>query len=329
MPTEAIRVRIAARDDTSPPPRDPRASFWEPWRGSSPDLSNASITQFEAKLCREFGHSLSSALVQHLSEPFRTMDSHLFPSPFRELERLFFHFPERELYRYQIADVLGKLLEQRQQEFRENPSLRHTQDRIAAAAGVMFATKIVGYSSMTLDVTTGSFLELSKAFDGNFDTFRVFLDAFIPTAFADVFSQEFADRLDFSATVPASTQQAFEAASATSAAAHTRAVPDSGAAPPVAPTAAARERAEWLWRLANGSLLVPVLLSLFVMYYGLRMITDIRSAQFEAMKPILDHQLKLLEQDRLRMGREVPTGAGSAVPAAGAPPSAPKVDKRQ
>jgi hypothetical protein len=164
---------------------------------------------------------------------------------------------------------------------------------------------------------------LAKAFDGNFDSFRVFLDAFIPIAFADVFNQEFADRLYFDVTVPFSTQQAFEAASAVGTAVP-RPVPDPIAPAPVAPTAAARERAEWLWRLANGSLLVPVLLSLFVMYYGLRMIADIRSTQFEAIRPILDHQMKLLEQDRLRLVREAPTTAGSTAPAAAAPPNVPK-----
>ena len=91
---------------------------------------------------------------------------------------------------------------------------------------------------------------------------------------------------------------------------------------PAAPSAA-RERAEWIWRLANGSLLIPVLIALAVMFYGMRLLFEIRSSQFNALQPILQHQLELLKEDRLRMAapatpdQSKASGAPSQIPVVG------------
>ena len=302
MPPDAIRIRITPRE-REPTAGNPREAFWSAMRSQSD--SNQTIASSEAKLCREFGIELRRALLNELAAPLRTLDSELFPGSFRDIEHWMFRFmngpsSEREWSRYQFAEVFSRLLEQRQQVLRESPSLRSVQERLAAAAAVTFSTRIVGYASLSLDLSAGSFTHLAQAFDNDFDSFRVFLEAFVPIAFAGVFSEDTADRLDFAVSIPASAEQAFRAASTGG--------PVPQAPPPTAQPSpgspgAARERAEWLWRLANGSLLIPVLLALLVMYQGMKMLTEIRAAQHEAVKPILEHQLKLLEEDRQRLFR--------------------------
>lgn len=120
--------------------------------------------------------------------------------------------------------------------------------------------------------------------------------------------------------VPAAYEQAF-VASPPSVPSAAPPIPPFLPSPPTAnvtPSTPARERAEWLWRLANGSLLVPFLLALVVMYYGVAMLKDVRGLQNEALKPVLEHQLKLLEEDRRRMFREASTPTPS-VPATSTP----------
>jgi hypothetical protein len=63
----------------------------------------------------------------------------------------------------------------------------------------------------------------------------------------------------------------------------------------------AARKAEWVWRLANGSLLVPVILALIVLYFGIKELSSFRNAQYEALKPILEHHMLLLKEDRERM----------------------------
>ena len=155
-------------------------------------------------------------------------------------------------------------------------------------------------------------------FENDFDSFRVFLEAFVPVAFAHVFSENVADRLEFSVSIPQSTERAFQAvADEQSLRERTVAIaaPPPGSAhvgPPI--QTQARERAEWLWRLANGSLLIPVLLTLAVAYFGLSLLMEIRASQNDLLKPMLDHNLKLLEEDRRRLQQGTANVAQPASP---------------
>jgi len=317
MSLDPIRLRVTPREARPGQEREPRESFWVVARGESD--SNESVDGLEAKLCREFGAELRNALLREISEPLRTLDSELFPGSLRDFEHWMFRFmdgprPEREWYRYQYAEMFSRLMEQRQQVLRDSPSLRRVQERLAVAAGITFSTKLAGYSSLNLDLVPSSIKQVAAAFENDFDSFRVFLEAFVPVAFAGVFSESSADRFSFAVTVPASAERAFR-----------EAVTEQQAPAPVTAVAgiqtSARDRAEWLWRLANGSLLIPVLLALLVMYQGMKMLGEIRTAQYEALKPVLEHQLKLLEEDRLRFTRE--TALSPQEPAAASQPAGP------
>jgi hypothetical protein len=303
MPSDPIRIRITPREPATDQ-RDPREAFWAVARPESE--SNLTISGAEARLRREFGIELRRCLLKELAEPLHTLDSELFPRSIMDFEHLMFKYMDGpssdRAYRYQFIEAFSRLLEQRQQVLRESPNLRSVQERLAAAAGVTFSTRIVGYASLSLEVATGPIKHLAEAFENDFDSFRVFLEAFVPVAFAGVFTEESADKLDFAVTIPASAEQAFRAT-----ALDTQSLKTPTSAPLTAPPSTAgspsttRERAEWLWRLANGSLLVPVLLALLVLYQGMKMLNDIRAAQSDALKPILEHQLKLLEEDRRRL----------------------------
>jgi hypothetical protein len=254
-----------------------------------------------------------------LAAPLRSLEDTLFRSEFGNLERImfrFFDFPrsEKDLDRAQILDSFTRLLEQRQQFFRDQPGIQRTLEKLGAAGAVHFSVRIAGYSSLNLDLSTGAFKSLAEAFDNDFDSFRVFLEAFVPQAFGEVFSSDAADRMNFTVQVPASYEKEFVLVRSAS---PPPGPGDNTMQPASQPATTTRERAEWLWRLANGSLLVPLLLALLVMYQGMSMLKDIHASQAEAMKPILEYQLKLLEEDRHRLFKEPgPVTAPAAVPSA-------------
>ena len=307
MTTDPIRILIKARGSAHIPV-NPREDFWERVNTGSTPTEN--IASLETKLYRKFGNSLHRKLVQHLAEPLRAFDHEIFEPgsrwfwEFRNFNKLSNDREQNEHWaRTQYAETFYRLCEKRLQVLLESPSLRSASERLTLAAGIVFLPRIAGYSSLTLDLWVGSFNHLVSVFENDFESFRVFLEVFVPRAFADVFSEAAADELDFSVNIPTSFKRAFLTAAIEA--------PSTEIASPSPQTSkgshgSARERAEWLWRLANGSLLIPVLLALFVFYYGMKILTDMRDTQFKAVEPVLMHQLKLLEEDRRRLSQDVP-----------------------
>lgn len=313
MKLEPIRLRLVPRQPL-PEQSNPRDAFWRATR--RPVDQDDDISESEGKLRKEFGPALRSLLVQELAEPLRQIEQTLYRGEFRDLEHFLFRFfdgpsSDKGWDRSQALDAYARLLEQRQQFFRESPALRRAQERVAAASSINFSVRLAGYSSLNLDLSIGSIKSVADAFENDFESFRVFLEAFVPQAFGRVFWDESANRLDFTVQVPAAYEQAFLASSAQQPSA-AQPPATAGQAAAVIPPAPARDRAEWLWRLANGSLLVPLLLALVVMYYGMAMLKDLRGSQNEALKPILEHQLKLLEEDRRRLFKETPAPSPAA-----------------
>jgi hypothetical protein len=316
MDREPIRIRLVPRKPARDA-RNAREGFWSAIHQG--DEKDQDIDAAEGKLCREFGPALRQLLISQFAAPIRSLQDTIFPDDFRIFERFIYRgFPRSEKDSDQAApilDSLTRLIAQRQQFLQDSPGIRRLQEKIAVAGSVNFTVRIAAYSSLDLDLSIGSLKSVAEAFDNDFDSFRVFLEAFAPQAFGNVFSEETADSADFTVQVPVSYKTAFTTA------------PQDNPSPPETATAktnsppnsTTRERAEWLWRLANGSLLVPVLIALFVMYQGMSVLKEIHTSQSEAMKPILDHELKLLEEDRRRLFKE-PVSA-QAPPAAQTTPT--------
>lgn len=303
---EPIRLKLTPRvpqDEFG----DIRHQFWRSIRQDAE--SSADFAKLEGKICRDLARELRYGLIDEIAAPLRKIERSAFRDEFGSLEHFMFRAFERKDGDYgrdtpQIFDTLVRHFDARQRLFQENPEIRRIQDKVARAGGIYFSAKIAGYSSLNLDISVSGIAALADVFDRDFDSFRVFLEAFIPHAVGRVFWEETADLLEYSTQIPPSFEASFKAATAQPLPAYAPANPATVAALPATP----REKAEWLWKLANGSLLLPVLLALVVMYFGLSMLNDIRGTQFDALKPVLEHQLKLLEEDRHRLNdsRETP-----------------------
>ena len=322
MEREAIRVRLIPRDPFSKT-ENPREAFWR-----SMGQEDDNLASLEGKLCSEFGPALRQSLVAYLSRPLRDIERTFFRGEFGDLERFLFRYfdgpsMEKDWQRGQALESFARLIEQRQQFLRESPGLKAVSEKLAATSQIMFAVRVAGYSSINLDLSVGSLTKVAEVFDNDFDSFRVFLEAFVPQAYASVFHSNDAERLDSTVQIPDSFEKAFAAAATQSPTQVVSAAPPEQLVREQLPSAA-REKAEWLWRLANGSLLLPVLLSLVVLYLGMSMLHDIGKSQNEMMKPIFEHQMRLLEEDRHRLFKETPATPLSVPAPTPAPAAAPK-----
>lgn len=312
MERESIRIRLIPRGPLRQG-EDPRVAFWRSMAQEDNDFNS-----LEGKLCSEFGPALRNLLVKHLSEPLRDVDKIFIGSKLGDIDYFLIHAFERCSMKggwqeAQALEAFARLIEQREQFLRENRGLKAVREKIAATSEIIFNTRITGYSSINLELSIGGLKKVVEVFDNDFDSFRVFLEAFVPQAYARVFDSSDAQRLDSDIQIPDSFAKAFV----------TTQSPAAGV--PVALPAHlgseqspsnAHERAEWLWKLANGSLLVPVVLSLVVLYLGISMLHDIGKSQNKMMKPIFDHQMKLLEEDRRRLFKESVSALPTTIPPA-------------
>jgi len=308
---EPIKIKIAhCEPKYSNSNLSPREAFWYSLRKTK-GYEEKSIQSFEGSLNRDFGERLRKNLIQNIKSGLRDTEEALYG---REIEIIThdFEFYLRRLHDFEKSEYLyshsfepvSRLIEFRQQMIKDIPVLKQAVEKIALISGITLVARIESYGSLNLNLVPSSLEKLSQVFDNEFESFQVFLEAFIPKSFGDVFTDDFANSMTFDIDIPSSTKQAF-------------AITNTNNEPPsptlqetqqIQPTMQTKsesvQKAEWLWKLANGSLLIPLILALAVLYFGIKELSSYKNAQYEAVKPILEHQLKLLQEDRKRMFNE-------------------------
>jgi hypothetical protein len=283
--SSSVRIKVV-RADSSERDGASRETFWRPLRDST-EKSNEFAVESEGRFRREFGNHLRDSLVEMFDSAMRNSD-------FQNFERFWMHWGPSERSQH-FADGISRWAEARQQEFAESPALRAARENRVLARQVCFTVSRISYSSLLFDLDFGPIEKVAAIFDSNFDSFQVFLNAFVPVAFAQSTTDSFANLHTYEIDPGDEVRRAF-VAPAPIASLHSQ---PSGETRSTAQ--GSREKAEWLWKLANGSLLIPVLLGLIVMLYAVRELAAINRYQQEQMKPILEHHLELLKEDRLRL----------------------------
>jgi hypothetical protein len=144
---------------------------------------------------------------------------------------------------------------------------------------ILFKARIRGYSSLVFGVDMASVESLAKLFDGSYDAFELFLDQYIPAAFSATYG-EWEGPAEYILTPDASIRKTFDSFGSESI--NNNSKPSS-----------AIHRANWLWIIANTSLVVPSIAALLGAFL---MISSIDKQQER-----LDQRLtRLLELDESR-----------------------------
>ncbi len=284
--SSSVRIKVVRTNGSQSSDGASRETFWQPLREST-DNPNGFAIESEGRFRREFGNHLRDSLIEMFDSAMRN-------SEFRDFERFWMHWgPSSERSQY-FADAVSRWIEARQQEFADSPALRAARENRVLARQVCFTVSRISYSSLLFDLDFGPVEKVAAIFDNNFDSFQVFLNAFVPVAFGESTTDSFANLHTYEIDASDDARRAF-------AAARPSAAPQPQAAEHRSTAQGTREKAEWLWKLANGSLLIPVLIGLIVMLYAVRELAVINRYQQEQMKPILEHHLELLKEDRLRL----------------------------
>lgn len=256
---------------------EPRSAFWEPRTSSYNDLPVSlaqaqkppieSIHYWEEKVRKEFGYRLKDIMLDRIEE--------------RELAPL----------RWLPFSTPPELIS----------TYRRLFNRHAELSYVEFEVRNISYSSMTLGVAIAGVESLVRAFDANYDLFRIFLEGFIHPAFAAVVGQTFAEQMQYEIIPSPQLIAEFSSQPTTMASA-----PSSPAGPETSASfgrlpAQVGEKARFAWGLVNTSLLVPVVFALLVCYLAFQEMNVARTQYNTAVQSLLEHQAGLLEEDRNRL----------------------------
>lgn len=189
-------------------------------------------------------------------------------------------------------------LEQWQVLMRDVPAYRELINRYARLSMVTIRAKVVGYSSMDVNLAIGGLQHIAQAFNSDFDSFRLFLEGFIAPAFAAVVGYQFANVVQYELEANEALVAEFKRQPNAP-----KVEPATGNGDRETPGRLKQvtDRARFFWVVANSSLLVPVLLALFICYLAFNEMNAVRARQEALVDSNIAHQQKLLEEDRNRL----------------------------
>lgn len=179
---------------------------------------------------------------------------------------------------------------------------------------VSFRCRVSGYSSLNLDMAVSGFQALADLFDRDFESFRVFFEPFLAQSIGEAYGDRLAACLAAAPDFPQGFIADFQRPRAPSTEAPVpkkRAGVDPGL------------RAEWLWRLANGSLLVPVAFALAVLIIGGLALRDLHRAYVDGLSRVLELATTLARGAEPQPAQTAATdGGASQSPTEPSPPAA-------
>jgi hypothetical protein len=160
---------------------------------------------------------------------------------------------------------------------------------------VYFRTRIRGYSSLQLAVAVKGMKSLAKAFDDDFDLLKMFLQTYTPIAFSDsVGVSGMRNEVEAEAQIPKTFQEEFQGEDKTPSKS-SRISSGIGAL-----VGMSSDRATWLWVISNLSLVVPVLLSLAVLYVAFDGLNQERETLRKAATDLSSKSDEVIKEQRAR-----------------------------
>jgi hypothetical protein len=254
-----FEVTVRHRSEEVPNLGDRTQRFWNPIARSYKD-NDAYIPALEAKLEQDFPDQLKNRL-RHEFE-----DRLLRRGPIPE----WYQFSELRMKRDTDREILGQWAAQ--------------VERIEWAVNkVFFRVKISGYSSLKLSVEAAPEAALAELF-GDVDAVELFLEAAMPYCFGSTYNDDIPKMLEFDVKRQGSDSTSF---------AHLAAATPNSSPRPVA------DKSEKIWRIANYSLVLPVLLTVYIFFQGLHQLSEIK--RVDDRSQIVDLQMKMLQADAERM----------------------------
>jgi len=293
MKEHKLKIRIYPSEYLDRP-LDSRASFWSyiSKRTKNEDNNGERLEYvFRNKFARELKQDLKNKFQTELRDFERNYDIDVRSSYLDEFYHRIFRSKERDekFYFDDFINGIAKLQELKNNYFKNNKEYQRLLNKNILATQIDFGIENISYSSLGFDLSIEPFEKAIQVFDNNFELFRVFLDQYIPDSFLSSLSID-NDNLPISVRIdyPNSFVNEFEKPLRKKRFFHSNENNDPE-------TTSKWDKAKWIWSLANGSLVVPVILALvilFVTFNKMESIFKIRQENYQEIRIENDKVLK-------------------------------------
>ena len=209
------------------------------------------------------------------------LDEYLHSRRFEKNERAYFD---------DIITGISNLQELKNEYFKNNIEYQRLLNKNLLATQIDFSIQNISYSSLGFDLSLEPIDKLVQLFDNNFELFRIFLDTYIAEDFLASLSYYSDDNFPLSVFLdyPQSFKEEFntkvfntkspDAYNSTNEQIKTK-----------------RDKAKWAWSLANGSLFIPVILSLVILYIAISKIDKLNEIHQDNFNRIQTENDKLID----------------------------------
>ncbi len=270
-------------------PLDSRYAFWS-YVSNAIDKESTYPERQEYTFRKNFAGNLKKSLQDKFRNELTIFEGQYnidFNHPFLDE---YFNRKDERFYFDEFINGVGKLQELKNNFFKDNKEYQALLNKIILATQIDFQIDNISYSSIGFDLSIEPFEKAIDLFDNNFEYFRIFLDQYIPKSFLSSLSV-YDDRLPLGVSINSTSEfkndfektkdsenQSTEEQSATK---------DN--------TTTKWDKAKWLWSLTNGSLVVPVILALVILFVTFNKIESIFKIRQDNYKEIQIENEKILK----------------------------------
>ena len=271
-------------------------SFWK-YISNRTDKENNVPENLEYIFKKNFAKELKNDLKQKFRNELNEFERNYnidFNSPYLD-ELLYFYFRKLEKYeRIHFDDFINsisKLQELKNDYLKNNKEYQKLLEKYLIASQIDFGIKNISYSSLGFDLSIEPFDKVVRVFDNNYELFRIFLDQYIPESFfssislynsnvpIDVIINNSETLIDAFNKKP-DNKENMEAENVSK---NNRQQSEKW------------EKAKWFWSMANGSLVVPVILALLILYFAFNKIESVNSIRQDNFEKIQIENNKVIE----------------------------------
>ena len=284
MKEHKIKIRIIPTD-YSDKPLNSKKSFWSYVSHKTEKESNFP-EKLEYTFKKKFARELKQKLKNKFQKELRDFENNYninIHSPYLEE---YFHYLFRkgdieEKYHFDdFVNGIAKLQELKNNYFKDNTEYQKLLNKNILATQIDFGVNNISYSSLGFDLNIEPFEKAIELFDNNFELFRIFLDQYIPETFLSSLSIN-NDNLPITTSIdfPQTFKDEFERPLSN------EKTPDFNQKDKQKITNK-WDKAKWIWSLTNGSLVVPVILALLILYITFNKIESVFKIRQENYKEI-------------------------------------------
>ena len=286
-----IRVRISF-DDNTQSNLNSKEKFWKYVSEKAKKNENVS-KNLEYMFRRKFATNLKQALQQKTQFELIDSNRNYNVDEMRYWEDILHFRMKDESEKIYINDFIAgisKLQELKNEYFKNNREYQELLNKNILAAQIYFDVENISYASLGFDLNVEPLDKIVKLFDNNFELFCIFLNSYIPQSFfhsIDIYDNELpiSVSIDFTDKY----RDCF----------YQRQTPSNNYSQTVSSEilnqASKRDKAKWAWALANGSLLIPVILSLIILYIAFNKIeklNELHAKQYEVIQSENDKMIQ-------------------------------------